>query len=106
MHCEVREQRVGVARSSSHGVRHGVADWRAGRRLPWHTLSEHRTDEIACRRCPSLVPELVKGFRKERLSTLRPIGEFFDYQRISKPADLNEATQVGSGAKAGAGWTS
>lgn len=39
------------------------------------------------------VPETIKGFRKERLSTIRPLSEFFDHQRISRPADLNEATQ-------------
>lgn len=41
-----------------------------------------------------VVPETIKGFRADKLSTLRPVGEFFDYQRISRPADLNEATQV------------
>lgn len=44
--------------------------------------------------CLSTVPEIVKGFRQEKLSTLRPLSEFFDHQRISRPADLNEATQV------------
>lgn len=40
------------------------------------------------------LPQTLKGiFTKERLSSLRPIGEFFDYQRISRPQDLNEATQ-------------
>ena len=39
------------------------------------------------------VPEFIKGFRQERLSTIRPLSEFFDHQRISRPADLNEATQ-------------
>ncbi|UZJ56439.1 hypothetical protein CBS101457_005759 [Exobasidium rhododendri] len=39
------------------------------------------------------IPEIVRGFRQEKLSTLRPLSEFFDHQRISRPADLNEATQ-------------
>jgi len=34
----------------------------------------------------------VKSFRETRLSALRSPGEFFDYQRISRPADLNQAT--------------
>ncbi|KZV81607.1 prenylated rab acceptor PRA1, partial [Exidia glandulosa HHB12029] len=32
--------------------------------------------------------------QETRLSTLRPVTEFFDYNRISRPADLNTATQV------------
>lgn len=44
--------------------------------------------EIAMR-----IPETIKGLRKERLSSLRPLNECFDYQRISRPQDLNEATQ-------------
>lgn len=39
------------------------------------------------------LPERIKNLRKERLSSLRPLGEFFDHQRISRPQDLNEATQ-------------
>ncbi|KAE8216783.1 hypothetical protein CF319_g278 [Tilletia indica] len=39
------------------------------------------------------VPEYIKSFRRERLSTLRPLNEFFDYQRISRPQDSNEAFQ-------------
>lgn len=31
--------------------------------------------------------------RQERLSSLRPLGEFFDHQRISRPQDTNEAFQ-------------
>jgi len=27
---------------------------------------------------------------------LRPVSEFFDYQRISRPADVNQATSVSS----------
>jgi len=38
------------------------------------------------------VTETLKSFRETRLSALRPPGEFFDYQRISRPADLNQAT--------------
>ncbi|PWN52800.1 prenylated rab acceptor PRA1 [Violaceomyces palustris] len=39
------------------------------------------------------IPERIKGFRETRLSTLRPLGEFFDHQRISRPQDTNEAFQ-------------
>ncbi|KAK0524322.1 Prenylated Rab acceptor 1 [Tilletia horrida] len=39
------------------------------------------------------VPEYIKSFRRERLSSLRPLNEFFDYQRISRPQDSNEAFQ-------------
>ncbi|GJN90965.1 hypothetical protein Rhopal_003979-T1 [Rhodotorula paludigena] len=38
------------------------------------------------------LPEAVTQFR-ERLQSLRPPNEFFDMQRVSKPADLNAATQ-------------
>lgn len=38
------------------------------------------------------VTDTVKSFRETRLSALRPVGEFFDHHRISKPADLNTAT--------------
>ncbi len=31
------------------------------------------------------VPEKLRGLRQERLSTLRPFGEFFDHQRILAP---------------------
>jgi len=34
----------------------------------------------------------LKSFRETRLSALRPPSEFFDYQRISRPADFNQAT--------------
>ncbi|KIM91921.1 hypothetical protein PILCRDRAFT_809913 [Piloderma croceum F 1598] len=38
------------------------------------------------------VTNTLKSFRETRLSALRPPSEFFDYQRISRPADLNQAT--------------
>ncbi|KII92742.1 hypothetical protein PLICRDRAFT_37541 [Plicaturopsis crispa FD-325 SS-3] len=38
------------------------------------------------------ISDTVKAFRETRLSALRPPSEFFDYQRISRPADLNQAT--------------
>jgi len=38
------------------------------------------------------VSDTLKTFRETRLSALRPISEFFDHQRLSKPADLNTAT--------------
>ena len=34
--------------------------------------------------------------QETRLSALRPPGEFFDYHRISRPADFNQATTVSS----------
>lgn len=46
----------------------------------------HATDVV--------VPERFKNFRETRLSTVRPVGEFFDHHRISRPRDLNEAIQV------------
>ncbi|KAI0775688.1 prenylated rab acceptor PRA1 [Trametes elegans] len=36
--------------------------------------------------------ETLKAFRETRLSALRPPSEFFDYNRVSRPADLNQAT--------------
>jgi len=38
------------------------------------------------------VTETFKSLRETRLSGLRPPTEFFDYQRISRPADFNQAT--------------
>ncbi|KIY74400.1 prenylated rab acceptor PRA1 [Cylindrobasidium torrendii FP15055 ss-10] len=38
------------------------------------------------------VTDTLKSFRETRLSALRPPTEFFDVQRISRPADLNTAT--------------
>jgi len=38
------------------------------------------------------VTDTLKSFRETRLSALRPPSEFFDYHRISRPADLNQAT--------------
>ena len=56
------------------------------------------------------VPERLKTFRvrqlqdlhilwltalqETRLSALRPLGEFFDHHRLSRPADMNQATSV------------
>ncbi|GAA96472.1 hypothetical protein E5Q_03140 [Mixia osmundae IAM 14324] len=34
----------------------------------------------------------VRNFQQTRLSALKPINEFFDHQRLSRPRDLNEAT--------------
>lgn len=39
------------------------------------------------------VPERIRSMREGRLSSLRPLGEFFDHQRISRPQDTNEAFQ-------------
>ncbi|KAJ3567581.1 hypothetical protein NP233_g6278 [Leucocoprinus birnbaumii] len=36
--------------------------------------------------------EFFKSFRETRLSGLRPPTEFFDFHRVSKPADVNTAT--------------
>jgi len=38
------------------------------------------------------VSDSIKAFRETRLSALRPPTEFFDFHRISRPADLNQAT--------------
>ncbi|KAB5589115.1 hypothetical protein CTheo_7444 [Ceratobasidium theobromae] len=38
------------------------------------------------------VPEYMKSLRETRLSAMRGPREFFDVQRISRPADLNQAT--------------
>ncbi|OAV93631.1 hypothetical protein PTTG_02972 [Puccinia triticina 1-1 BBBD Race 1] len=38
------------------------------------------------------VPQYISSFREQRLSAIRPFSEFFDYQRISRPNDLNAAT--------------
>ncbi|OAX40095.1 prenylated rab acceptor PRA1 [Rhizopogon vinicolor AM-OR11-026] len=37
------------------------------------------------------VTDALKSFRETRLSTLRPPTEFFDFHRISRPADLTQA---------------
>ncbi|KIJ49655.1 hypothetical protein M422DRAFT_28022 [Sphaerobolus stellatus SS14] len=37
------------------------------------------------------LPERLKNIRETKLSSLRPIGEFVDHNRISRPADLNTA---------------
>ncbi|TFK25173.1 prenylated rab acceptor PRA1 [Coprinopsis marcescibilis] len=38
------------------------------------------------------VTEALRSFREARLSGLRPPVEFFDFTRISRPADMNTAT--------------
>jgi len=38
------------------------------------------------------ITEAAKSIRETRLSNLRPVSEFFDFHRISKPADFNQAT--------------
>ncbi|CDZ97005.1 Prenylated rab acceptor 1 [Phaffia rhodozyma] len=37
-------------------------------------------------------PEYLKSFRETKLSALRPLNEFFDHQKLSRPVDMNEAT--------------
>ncbi|KAJ3490396.1 hypothetical protein NLI96_g1495 [Meripilus lineatus] len=39
------------------------------------------------------VTEALKSFRETRLSGIRAPTEFFDHHRVSRPADLNQATQ-------------
>ncbi|KAJ8469159.1 hypothetical protein ONZ45_g972 [Pleurotus djamor] len=39
------------------------------------------------------VTDAVKSFRQTKLSAIRSPQEFFDYQRVSRPSDFNEATQ-------------
>ncbi|EIN11882.1 prenylated rab acceptor PRA1 [Punctularia strigosozonata HHB-11173 SS5] len=36
--------------------------------------------------------DALKNFREARMSALRPPQEFFDYNRVSRPADFNQAT--------------
>jgi len=38
------------------------------------------------------VTDTFKSLKETRLSGLRPASEFFDYQRVSRPADMNQAT--------------
>ncbi|KDR75201.1 hypothetical protein GALMADRAFT_249166 [Galerina marginata CBS 339.88] len=38
------------------------------------------------------VTDAVRSLRETKLSGLRPATEFFDFQRISRPADMNQAT--------------
>jgi len=38
------------------------------------------------------ITDAVKTFRETRLAAIRSPTEFFDYHRISRPADLNQAT--------------
>ena len=35
----------------------------------------------------------MKDFRETRLANVRPLNEFIDYHRISRPKDTNEAVQ-------------
>ncbi|KAL0578748.1 Prenylated Rab acceptor 1 [Marasmius crinis-equi] len=39
------------------------------------------------------VTDTLKSFRETRLSALRSPQEFFDFHRVSRPADMNTATQ-------------
>jgi len=38
------------------------------------------------------VTDTMRSLRETKLSGLRPATEFFDFQRISRPADMNQAT--------------
>jgi len=38
------------------------------------------------------IPDMAKQFRETRLSALRPVNEFFDHHRLSRPSDMNETT--------------
>lgn len=38
--------------------------------------------------------------QETRLSALRPLSEFFDHHRLSKPADMNTATSVSRSSSA------
>ena len=42
---------------------------------------------------PHPVRDRFKDFCETRLSTVRPLNEFVDYNRISRPRDTNEAVQ-------------
>lgn len=39
------------------------------------------------------VPGMLRDFRQTRLSAIRPVQEFFDVQKVSRPQDLNDATR-------------
>ncbi|KAF9520978.1 hypothetical protein BS47DRAFT_1286171 [Hydnum rufescens UP504] len=39
------------------------------------------------------VNDIVKHFRETRLNNLRPASEFFNHRQLSRPADLNQATE-------------
>jgi len=39
------------------------------------------------------LPGALKHFRQTRLSAIRPVQEFFDVHRVSRPSDLNDATR-------------
>ncbi|WFD00877.1 Prenylated Rab acceptor 1 [Malassezia yamatoensis] len=39
------------------------------------------------------VRDRMKDFRETRLANVRPLNEFIDYHRISRPKDTNEAVQ-------------
>lgn len=45
---------------------------------------------------PPREPEPLRTIilQETRLSALRPVTEFFDHHRISRPADMNQATSV------------
>jgi len=39
------------------------------------------------------VNDIIKHFRETRLSNLRPASEFFNHRQLSRPVDLNQATE-------------
>lgn len=43
---------------------------------------------------PSFLPSLLSNIQETRLSNIRGPAEFFDYNRVSRPADLNQTTHV------------
>lgn len=45
------------------------------------------------RRVANAARDRLKDFRETRLSTVRPLSEFVDHHRISRPRDTNEAVQ-------------
>jgi hypothetical protein len=38
----------------------------------------------------STAQQHVASLKSTRLAALRPLGEFFDWQRVSRPADMSE----------------
>ena len=47
-----------------------------------------------CHLCDSHIQLWLIALQETRLSALRPVGEFFDHHRLSRPADMNQATSV------------
>lgn len=65
-----------------------IKAFRVRSKLPSITLFRAR------RTHPTFLPSLVSNIQETRLSNIRGPAEFFDYNRVSRPADLNQTTHV------------